>query len=101
MIEQHPGMSPTTPAPTQDAHQPMVHSVRRAVVRSLSAGALGAISCMSAVGAGLLPQPALAQTAATFPNKPMRWIVPFPPGGPTDSFPARSHKSSPKSWVSR
>lgn len=24
--------------------------------------------------------------AQTFPQKPIKWIVPFPPGGPTDSF---------------
>ena len=45
----------------------------------------------AAVAASLtLAQPVLAQAAkdaaAGFPNKPLRWIVPFPPGGPTDSF---------------
>ncbi len=27
-----------------------------------------------------------AAIAQDFPNKPIKWIVPFPPGGPTDSF---------------
>ena len=29
---------------------------------------------------------ALAQTAASFPNKPVRFIAPFPPGGSTDTL---------------
>ncbi len=34
--------------------------------------------------AGLLLSGALG--AQPFPSKPLRWIVPFPPGGPTDTF---------------
>lgn len=36
---------------------------------------------LPALAAGLLAQPALAQT---FPDQPVRLIVPFPPGGPAD-----------------
>ena len=32
-----------------------------------------------------LASPVLAQTQ-NYPTKPIKWIVPFPPGGPTDSF---------------
>ena len=36
--------------------------------------------------AGLTTGTALAQTAANFPNKPVRFIAPFPPGGSTDTL---------------
>lgn len=35
--------------------------------------------------AGLVVQPAFAQTA-TFPNKPIRWLVGYPPGGGSDTI---------------
>lgn len=40
---------------------------------------LGSFACML-----LAPQLAAQQPANDFPNKPIRWIIPFPPGGSND-----------------
>ena len=44
--------------------------------------ALAAATLLGGLGAA---SPALAQAEA-WPSKPIKWIVPFPPGGPTDTF---------------
>lgn len=44
-------------------------------------------ACMAAVAllAGAWSAPALASNAGAYPNQPIKLIVPFPPGGPTDT----------------
>jgi tripartite-type tricarboxylate transporter receptor subunit TctC len=41
---------------------------------------------MRALLAGLALSVSLGAAAQSWPSKPLRWIVPFPPGGPTDTF---------------
>jgi tripartite-type tricarboxylate transporter receptor subunit TctC len=49
---------------------------RRRILQGAVAGA----------GLGALPGAALAQGAAAWPDRPMRWLVGYPPGGPSDTF---------------
>jgi tripartite-type tricarboxylate transporter receptor subunit TctC len=58
----------------------MVASSRRKAIREL-AGLVGAIVCGIFAG---LPLPAAAQSADSFPARPVKIIVPYAPGGATD-----------------
>ena len=46
-------------------------------------------------GAGLLSLPMAAMAQDKYPSMPIRLVVPFPPGGPTDVF-GRSSPNAPR-----
>jgi tripartite-type tricarboxylate transporter receptor subunit TctC len=56
----------------------MPRSVRSPVRRSALLAAAGA------TGLGAVGAPLSAQAQAAWPNRPIKWIVPYPPGGQTD-----------------
>ena len=58
-------------------------SDRRPVVAGLAAGALGLATGSLGLATGAWPTSAAAQS---WPERPLRFIIPYPPGGLADSF---------------
>jgi tripartite-type tricarboxylate transporter receptor subunit TctC len=56
------------------------------------------LSTIALLTTGLGSHAALAQTAANFPNKPVRFIAPFPPGGSTDLLARLVAQKLTESW---
>src|SRR3954454_11893956 len=66
---------PGTTAPTFERYplQTTIDRIRQVLVIA----AAGVIACLAASQAG-------AQSATTYPNRPVKLVIPFPPGGPLD-----------------
>ena len=50
--------------------------------RAFALGSAAGIGALGSVAGG----PSAAQQAAAWPERPMRWLVGYPPGGPSDTF---------------
>lgn len=47
---------------------------------------LGTAACLGGLGSAAAAGRAAAQQTAAWPNRPLRWLVGYPPGGPSDTF---------------
>ena len=57
-----------------------------------------ATTALVAAAMALFQSPAHAQSAASYPDKPVRIIVPFPPGGAADTFARLAGQKLSEAW---